>query len=77
MAPLTPQLELAIKDELGTAEILKWTEQPIPYNTMVTAFSLWFIAVPWSAFSYFWIQAAIEEAELGSFFLTLVCLFLL
>ena len=52
------KIEDIIKQELDRDEHIKWIGQPIIKRVILPSFGMFFFAIPWTAFSLFWIYGA-------------------
>lgn len=55
---LPESLRALVESELESGERVTWVEQPIPGRLMRAALPIVLFAVPWTAFSVFWIAGA-------------------
>lgn len=58
MLIINPELESIIRPEIEVTERLLWAGQPNPIRQALKALPVFFFAVPWTAFSIFWIAGA-------------------
>lgn len=49
-----------LKSELRAGERVLWSGKPLPARIMLSAFAIWFFAIPWTAFALFWESMALS-----------------
>lgn len=57
---LSAGLKQFIDRELDSGEIITWLEKPIPYYWTNKSLGSFLFAIPWTAFSIFWMYAVME-----------------
>lgn len=62
------ELEESIRKELKQGEMVSWKGQPLPWQLTLPSFLIYLFAIPWTAFSVFWIFGAMEQEGPGSWF---------
>lgn len=60
MERLSGSMMQTVLKELGSGESLKWSGQPDPKTHLWRAMGLFLFAIPWTAFSLFWMAGAAE-----------------
>jgi len=63
MNNLKPELKKLVDNELRSRERVSWAGQPIAKQRAISGFALWLFFIPWTGFSIFWVNGAIEQSK--------------
>lgn len=66
MHRLPADLDAIARDELAPGESVEWAAQPDATRAALASFGIWLFAVPWTAFSVFWMAMASLAASDGA-----------
>ena len=55
---ISRELQARVKRELEPGESIAWMEQPVPRFFTISSITMILCAIPWTAFSIFWICSA-------------------